>query len=213
MESSKYRLTERGLYITGSLSYDEWKSIGERVARLTTGIQWAIGDWLLALPQRESWEETLEVARDLFPHCWQALRKHLAVAEAFRHEDRGIGLAWSFFQRSLPLPEDQRVPALKEAFRRQIKYVEFEEWVRQRLTQYPSTAVEPARTAVRQPPAPSMPAIDLAENKPKRSPRSSRGCVSCPHCGEKFFVTTTSESDDEPLRVKVAQWQPKQSVA
>lgn len=41
-----FTLAQNGLKVTGEPTHEQWKTVGEHLARLNTSMQWLIGDWL-----------------------------------------------------------------------------------------------------------------------------------------------------------------------
>lgn len=175
VKAQKYRLTDRGLMVTAKLSYEDWLDIGDKLARHHSGVQWAIGDWLLAMPKQGSWEDTFEDVQEIIPFCWETLRMHYKVAEAFPPAQRTIQLSWSFYKLALPLRREQRMAALEKARLDRITYTEFVKWVENRLERLPTTRILNPNTKL------------AAAGRPSR-PRRSGGVVHCPECGHEFRV-------------------------
>lgn len=172
--TKKYRLTDRGLTVSGTLSYDEWREIGARLEQHRSGVQWAIGDWLRAMPRTQSWEQTYADAQILVPYRWETLRAHHKTAEAFAPDQRAIGLSWSFYKVSIPLRANQRMPALRKALEEGITYTEFVAWVEGRMDNLPTTRM-------------LNPSARASAGRVGR-PRRNAGAVTCPQCGHAFRV-------------------------
>lgn len=186
MSAPKYRLTDRGLTISGHLSHAEWLAIGAKLVRHFTGVQWALGDWLCAIPREETWEETLGDVAGMFDLSWHTLRMYRKVAEAFPHDDRGLSLSWSFYKVAVPLAAAQRLPALRKALREGISYTEFVEWVERRLEHLPTTRIQNPTNRAR------------AGGRAGRPARHA-GVVTCPKCAHQFRVIL-----DKPERLEGA---------
>lgn len=174
MTALKYRLTDRGLMVTAKLSYQDWLEIGDKLARHHSGVQWAIGDWLLAMPKTGSWEDTFEDVQEILPFCWETLRMHYKVSAAFPPAQRRLGLAWSFYKLAMPLHSAHRLAALEKAKRDRITYTEFVKWVEGRMEDLPTTRIKNPTAR--------------AFARPHGQPRRSAGLVNCPHCGHEFRV-------------------------
>lgn len=184
MPSQSYRLTDRGLQITGTISRAEWKEIGQKLSRHFSGIQWAIGDWLLALPKKGTWKETFAAARvhDILPNCYPGLLAYHKTARVYPHAQRIFALSWSFYRVAVALDPEQRMTALAEAARMQITQTEFVQWVNERMLAIPDVRVKNPR--------------DRGVGRGRGKKRNA-GEVVCPHCGGRFRVNVSRPAGEQ----------------
>src|SRR5215207_7208217 len=93
------------LELHAAMSFDEWAAVGQRIARIASGVAWALGDWLLFGQCR--FATRYRSALELSGLDYQTLRNYAWVA---RHVEPGRRREELSFQHhaevaSLPAPE------------------------------------------------------------------------------------------------------------
>ena len=112
-----FRVTDTGLVVTGAPSFEEWEHVGERLAALERGLQWAIGDWLNygSCKYARGRYETVAASLGLEK---ETVRKYAQVAAAYESGIRIPSLTFLHHQLAAALPAQQRQALLLEAGRR-----------------------------------------------------------------------------------------------
>ena len=112
-----FRVTSTGLVVTGDPSFEEWEHVGERLAALERGLQWAIGDWLNYGSRKYARGRYETVAASLSLEK-ETVRKYAQVAAAYESGIRIPDLTFLHHQIAAALPAQQRQALLLEAGRR-----------------------------------------------------------------------------------------------
>ena len=112
-----FRVTDTGLVVTGAPSFEEWEHVGERLAALERGLQWAIGDWL-NYGSRKYARGRYETLAASFGLEKETVRKYAQVAAAYESGIRIPSLTFLHHQIAAALPAQQQQALLLEAGRR-----------------------------------------------------------------------------------------------
>ena len=112
------KATETGLIIPKTVSFDEWKQLGETLKRIERASQWWIGDWLNA--GERNYGEMYSQVLDESELNYQALANYKWVAKSIEFSTRVENVSWTIHRQIASLPKDKQIKALKLA--------EKEEW-------------------------------------------------------------------------------------
>ena len=101
------RVTSTGLRVMGSgLSFEQWAAIGRSIAHVSSGIAWALGDWLIYGEQ--TYADRYRSAIESTQLDYQTLRNLAWVARAFDSSRRREGLSFSHHAEVAVLPEPEQ---------------------------------------------------------------------------------------------------------
>lgn len=89
-----FTLSPVGLISARSVSLDEWLDVGKALARVGSGVQWWIGDWLNYGEGRPEWGEKYEKAMEMFNMAEQTLKNMKWVSGAIELSRRRDNLSW-----------------------------------------------------------------------------------------------------------------------
>lgn len=84
-----------GLDILGKPSLRAWSVCGERLARLRTSVQWAMGDWALYGEGRGDWGETYAQAVNILQYSEQTILNYVWVCNRFEISRRREKLSFT----------------------------------------------------------------------------------------------------------------------
>ena len=90
------------LELSADMSFDEWASVGHRIARIHNGAAWALGDWLLFGERR--FGERYRSALDATNLGYQTLRNYAWVARCFAPSRRRERLSFQHHAEVASLP-------------------------------------------------------------------------------------------------------------
>ena len=90
------------LELSADMSFDEWASVGNRIARIHNGAAWALGDWLLFGERR--FGERYRSALDATNLGYQTLRNYAWVARCFAPSRRRERLSFQHHAEVASLP-------------------------------------------------------------------------------------------------------------
>lgn len=95
------------------MSFDDWATIGWRLARLSTACAWSLGDWLVfgAEAYGDRYKEAVTTTRLEY----QTLRNYAWVASRFAAHRRRDGLSFQHHAEVASLPEPQQELWLQRA--------------------------------------------------------------------------------------------------
>jgi hypothetical protein len=93
------------LELDSDMSFEEWATVGQRIARICSGSAWALGDWLLFGERR--FGERYRSAVDATNLDYQTLRNYAWVARSFEPARRRHLLSFQHHAEvaALPAPE------------------------------------------------------------------------------------------------------------
>lgn len=170
-----WRITPVGLVFSRDLTDAEFDDLGRAIGRHVSGLQWAIGDWLVYGTARGLFGERYELAAAITGKSYESLSQAYRVSDAFPPSDRVRVLSWTWHREALRLPEDRRLPLLREAVEQGWTRMQFIT----KVTRLTSHGVAGALSAGR----------PLTSNQLKtREWRtlSKQGYIQCPHCQRRF---------------------------
>jgi hypothetical protein len=134
----KVRLTPQGLKIAPGIGFDDWATMGRRIASISTACAWCLGDWLAygeqAFPARY---KTALAATSL---DYQTLRNYAWVARRFDVSRRRDNLSFQHHAEVAALPDADQERWLLQAERSQ--------WSRNELRRRLSAARRPSRGGI-----------------------------------------------------------------
>jgi hypothetical protein len=102
-----------GLALRRGMSFDDWATVGWRLARLSTACTWALGDWLVF--GAEAYGDRYKQAVDATRLEYQTLRNYAWVASRFAAHRRRGGLSFQHHAEVASLPEPQQELWLQRA--------------------------------------------------------------------------------------------------
>lgn len=115
-EAGRYEMTEQGLRVSGSISYEVWEHIGSQLSSLHKGISWLIGDWLLFGESQTEWGEKYAQAIDGTQLDVQTLANYKWVSKTIDQARRRPTLSWSHHLLVCGLtPEQQEIMLTRAA--------------------------------------------------------------------------------------------------
>lgn len=123
-ESGAFSVTAKGLKVTGQPEVQEWAAIGARLGNVRSGVQWAIGDWLLYGDQRGYDEGQYETAAEATGLKRGTLMNLKSIAKAFPKAKRNMDLPWSHYALVAGFEESEREDLLRRAKREGLSYDE-----------------------------------------------------------------------------------------
>lgn len=130
-EGDGFAVTEMGLTVSGHPSVEMWATVGVKLAKSRSGVQWAIGDWLLYGDEREYDEGMYEAAAESTGLKRGTLMNLKAVAKAFPKHKRSVSLGWSHYALVAGFDDDQRGELLRAAARNKLSWEELREQCRE----------------------------------------------------------------------------------
>lgn len=108
------QVTQTGLVLSESLTFEKWEEIGEFLQTVERSIQWWIGDWLNYGEQK--WGEMYSQAiQDELGEKYQTLANYKWVAKQVQFSMRMENLSWNHHQAVAKLPPDEQVEWLTKA--------------------------------------------------------------------------------------------------
>jgi N6-adenosine-specific RNA methylase IME4 len=119
-----FRLTERGLEVTGRPSFGEYEGVGEFIKRTFKASSWWMADWLRYGESREDWKERLSQAHHITGVSEKTLKNVRAVG-AIPAKRRRLAVEFSLHAELAGLEDDERDEWLERA--------EMEGWTRAEL--------------------------------------------------------------------------------
>ena len=96
------RTRRDALELNSDMSFDEWASVGSRIARIHSGSTWALGDWLLFGECR--FGERYRSGLDVTNLNYQTLRNYAWVARSFAPARRREQLSFQHHAEVASLP-------------------------------------------------------------------------------------------------------------
>lgn len=99
--SPEFKLTTKGLEISGDPSYEQWEAVGETLKFLESSIQFALGDWLRYGERR--WGEKYAQAAEETGYSEGTLRLYTHVANSVNPLVRTNNLTFTHHQLVAPL--------------------------------------------------------------------------------------------------------------
>lgn len=165
-----FALVPMGMEVTGRPTLDQWIAFGRKLYALRTGLQWAIGDWIIYGESRGDWGERYDQAVSLFDYPYDYLYNLVSVARKFPPHAR-VSLSWSHHQAAASLPPEKRAQVLAQASEKRLPRDEVRAMVAA-IKKAETPAVEPP-----EPPAPPVPAI-VVPPPPEPSGNAIRGHLS-----------------------------------
>jgi N6-adenosine-specific RNA methylase IME4 len=109
------RVSQIGLELPESLSFEEWQGIGETLKGVERSLMWWIGDWLRYGERR--YGETYSQALDATDYSCGALMNAKSVAKRFETSRRRENLSWSHHAEVAALEKQEADALLDEAVR------------------------------------------------------------------------------------------------
>ena len=101
------KLHSTGLHIPADLELDKWASIGEKLAQIGTGVQWALGDWWAYGNHTYGERKAVAVAKKI-PYEFGTLMNFAWIARSFETSRRREALSFSHHGEVAKLkPADQ----------------------------------------------------------------------------------------------------------
>jgi hypothetical protein len=100
------RLTAVGLCVRSGLRFDEWASLGERIATVSAGSSWSLGDWLNYGEQAYGNRYRTAITATRFDY--QTLRNLAWVARAFEMSRRRDTVSFSHHAEVAALPQPEQ---------------------------------------------------------------------------------------------------------
>lgn len=123
-EHGAFAVTQKGLRVTGMPDVTEWAAIGQRLGSVRSGVQWAIGDWLLYGDQRDFESGAYEAAAEATGLKRGTLMNLKSIAKAFPKSKRSHDLPWSHYALVAGFEESEREDLLRRAKREGLGYDE-----------------------------------------------------------------------------------------
>jgi hypothetical protein len=107
LDAREPRVTTIGLCVRGTLTFEAWAAIGQRIARITSGSAWSLGDWLIY--GEKTYGERYRTALEATDFDYKTLRNLAWVARAFEPSRRRSALSFSHHAEvaSLSQPEQE----------------------------------------------------------------------------------------------------------
>lgn len=107
-----FKMTTKGLQITGNPTYSEWEAVGETLKFLESSIQFAIGDWLRYGEKR--WGEKYAQAAEETGYSEKSLREYVWVANAVDMSIRMDNLPFAHHQLVAPMKTKNGAPDVEK---------------------------------------------------------------------------------------------------
>lgn len=104
-----------GLTVHGAPSQDEWAALGPKLGKLRSGVQWAVGDWLVYGEERMFDENAYETAIEATGLKRGTLMNLKSVAKTFPKPARAHEVPWSHYALVAGFDDEQRGELLKRA--------------------------------------------------------------------------------------------------
>lgn len=192
MPTPAYRLTGTGLQIARELSRNEWLEIGGKLIGYAVAIQWAIGDWVIYGETRH-WGATnlFTEAQWKTKKSYESILQSANVARAFPPEHRKLDLSWSHYREALRLPDEDRLPMLREAVKEHWSKKTFAQEISDRMRIEIGDLMADGR--IRR----TWPARAKATHVEKPT-------ITCPHCGHKWVTTRQLAHGDALVPAELA---------
>ena len=115
-------ILEPGAALEPPQSFDEWRTLGRRLAYTRINLDFALGDWLAAGREHFAPEQIEMVLGEIAADAEQAkqLRRVERVAKAFPPSLRNTALTFEHHAHLADLPVQEALPLLKEASERHL---------------------------------------------------------------------------------------------
>jgi hypothetical protein len=173
-----YHLDTHGLVIDRALTSEEWCAVGDRIAAIASGTNWAIGDWLVYAAGRGDFGEFYMEARRITGRSFESLSQYARVSQTFPLSSRAVRVPWSFYREALRLPEPDRLRSLDLAYRNS--------WTRDGLAEFISTRDGAAPSVAKALTEREVSARRPLANGWHQKQTSHHSLTQCPSCGFKF---------------------------
>lgn len=106
---------QTGLIVRGSPTVTEWTKLGTQIGKLRSGVQWAIGDWLLYGEHRGFDDGIIEAAAEATGLKRGTLMNLKSVAKTFPKPMRAYEVSWSHYALTAGFDDEQRGELLGRA--------------------------------------------------------------------------------------------------
>jgi hypothetical protein len=180
-----YRMTRVGLVIERELTQQEWTACGRKLAAFASSTAFAIGDWLVYGSGRGEWGETYEPAQRLTGKSFESLSQYARVSTAFPIDLREESTPWSIYRAALPLPDEDRLRAVRVAAANGWTRFDMDRFVQARghktLDEYAQEILASQVTNRRK---------VSTWRPPDQQGKKAR--VACPNCGHQFEIRRKS---------------------
>ncbi len=135
-KGTRFRVTDTGLAVAGTPSFEEWRHCGECLAGLSRGLQWAVGDWLNF--GRQKYERgRYEAAAEALGLEKETVRRYAQVAATYKSGIRIPDLGFLHHQVAASLPARRRRSLLLRAARETWSVYELKRAIRDQNTAAP----------------------------------------------------------------------------